>query len=408
MQSPPRADEPWVAGARSAETPNTSTIASRPSGPTRRRSDQWPEPRAARERSCTRPTPGSVPRPCGSSRTGGVGWPIRSHCWASGSPTRIRACGSRPSGPWPSSRACGRPSWPCRALDRPIDTFLEYGLWLTATQLAPQWLPEVQAGRFDFGGRPDRLVFALEAVNSPACVKPLLALLEAGKVPGAQDESVQTLIATLGEPDDLAAVLDLVLSDQSLPGPRRAALLDTLARAAERRKVVPAGDLSRIVPLLASRDDAMRAAALRAVGAWNVPALQDRLAELASARGDLAGPSASRPSRHSPAWARPRGGGRSNPSPKAGRPPRSRRWPWRPSSRSIRRPPRGGSSPGSAGSRPIGPATPPIVLARVLERTGSPALLASALEKWPTSLGRPTWPSSASARSGPRAATSPP
>ena len=37
------------------------------------------------------------------------------------------------------------------------------------------------------------------------------------------------------------------------------------------------------MPLLTSRDDAMRAAALRAAGAWNVPSLQDRLAELAGA-----------------------------------------------------------------------------------------------------------------------------
>ncbi len=169
------------------------------------------------------------------------------------------------------------------ALDRPIDTFLEYGLWLTARELAPHWLPAVEAGRFDFGGRPERLIFALKAVNSPATVKPLLAMLRAGKVPRDQDQSVQTQIASLGGPADLAVVLDMVLTDRSLPEPRRVVLLDTLARAAQRRKVVPAGDLSRVVPLLASRDDAMRAAVLRAVGAWNVPALQERLAKLAAA-----------------------------------------------------------------------------------------------------------------------------
>ena len=168
------------------------------------------------------------------------------------------------------------------ALDRPIDTFLEYALWLTATQLAPRWLPEVQAGRFDFGGHPARLVHALMAVGTPDVVKPLLALLREAKVPKDQDEKVQGLIATLGGPDELAAVLDLVLQGRSLPEPRRVALLDLLARAAERRKVVPAGDLSRIVPLLTSRDDAMRAAALRAAGAWNVPSIQGRLAKLAA------------------------------------------------------------------------------------------------------------------------------
>ncbi len=39
--------------------------------------------------------------------------------------------------------------------DRPVNTFLEYGLWLTVTQLAPQWLPEVAGGSIRFR-RPAR------------------------------------------------------------------------------------------------------------------------------------------------------------------------------------------------------------------------------------------------------------
>ena len=193
---------------------------------------------------------------------------------------RVRLEAVRALAQFPTLRSAGLAM---SALSRPTDTFLEYGLWLTATELAPIWLPEVQARQFDFDGNPDRLVFALKAVNSPSTVRPLLALLKSGKVPGNQDEAVQTLIATLGGPTDLASVLDLVLSDASLKGPRRAGLLETLAKAAERRKVIPSGDLSRVVPLLAHRDDALRAAALHAIGAWNVPALQDRLVKLADA-----------------------------------------------------------------------------------------------------------------------------
>ncbi len=295
---------------------------------------------------------------------------------------RVRLEAVRALAQFPSLKSAGLA---LSALDRPIDTFLEYALWLTATQLAPKWLPEVQAGRFDFGGRPDRLVYALKAVNSPGTVKPLLALLRAGKVPGAQDESVQTLIATLGGPEDLGAVLDLVLADQSLPGPRRAALLDTLARAAQRRKVIPAGDLSRIVPLLATRDDAMRAAALRAVGAWNVPALQERLAMLAAATETTsavrsaaiealarAGKAEGRRAIESLAE---RGASAEIQAmalaalveldPKAAS-PRIANW-------------LGRLSPDRAGDAAI-------VLARVLERRGSPALLAAAMEKGPTTL----------------------
>jgi putative heme-binding domain-containing protein len=193
---------------------------------------------------------------------------------------RVRLEAVRALGDFPSRRAA---ELALSALDRPLDRFLEYGLWLTARQLAPQWLPDVQAGRFDFGGHPGRLVYALLAVGTPEVVKPLLALLREGRVPADQNEKVQGLIATLGGPDELAAVLDLVLQERSLPELRRVALLDLLATAAKQRKVVPAGDLSRIVPLLTSPDVAMRAAALRAAGAWNVPSIQGRLAELAAA-----------------------------------------------------------------------------------------------------------------------------
>ena len=171
------------------------------------------------------------------------------------------------------------------ALDQPVDRFLDYGLWLSARQLAPQWLPEVQAGRFDFGGKPARLVFALQASGASGIVKPLLTLLQEGKVPSDRDESVQTLIATLGDPSELAVVLDLVAGGQSLPGPRRATLLNALVGAAHQRKVAPAGDLNRIAPLFDSTDESVRAAAIRAAGAWKVPSMQPRVIELAQAAG---------------------------------------------------------------------------------------------------------------------------
>jgi putative heme-binding domain-containing protein len=169
------------------------------------------------------------------------------------------------------------------ALDHPVDVFLEYGLWLTARQLAPFWMPEVQAGRFDFGGRPERLIFAVRAVDSPAIVKPLLALLKEGKVPGGQDEHVQTLIARLGDPGDLAVMLDLLIAGEALPSPRRVSLLNTLVGATRDRKVAPAGDLARIGPLVTGGDDALREAAVRAIGTWNVGSLQNKLMALVGA-----------------------------------------------------------------------------------------------------------------------------
>ncbi len=168
-----------------------------------------------------------------------------------------------------------------RALDKPLDAFLDYALWLTARDLAPAWLPGVQAGTFDFDGHPRRLVFALQAEGSAQVLKPLLSLYRAGRVPDDQDAAALNLITAVGGPNELALVLDLVEHETSLPSSRRATLLNALVRAGRDRKVVPSGDLSAVGALFAEPDDGLRAAAASAAGAWKIAGLGPRLVDLA-------------------------------------------------------------------------------------------------------------------------------
>jgi putative heme-binding domain-containing protein len=161
-----------------------------------------------------------------------------------------------------------------RALDRPVDRFLDYALWLTARELEPDWLSALQAGRFDFGGDARHLVFALKAVNTPAVVPPLLEVLRGGRVPLDLEEGVLTTIAAQGQPDDLAVVFDLALTQ------RRAALLEALMEATAERRVRPTGDLARLASWLDSPDQAVASAAARAAGLWKVEPLRGRLTTL--------------------------------------------------------------------------------------------------------------------------------
>ena len=156
-------------------TRSPSTIAWRPSGPTRPSTSPSRVARGA-ARFAGRPRPGGGRR--ASSRSGRRGSPIRGRSWPSGSRTRTRASGSRPCAAWPQFPACSGRAGAGGA--RPaVDRFLEYGLWLTARQLAPFWLPEVQAGRFDFGGRPGAPGLRARGPSTrPTSVKPLLALLQ--------------------------------------------------------------------------------------------------------------------------------------------------------------------------------------------------------------------------------------
>src|SRR5206468_874125 len=62
-------------------------------------------------------------------------------------------------------------------LDRSIDKPLDYALWLTLRELEPQWMPAFQAGRFNYGGKTNRLLFALQAVGTKNVLPTLVDLV---------------------------------------------------------------------------------------------------------------------------------------------------------------------------------------------------------------------------------------
>jgi putative heme-binding domain-containing protein len=169
-----------------------------------------------------------------------------------------------------------------QALDRPVDKFLDYGIWLTARELQPYWLPALRKAQVNFGGNVRRLVFALEAVGSPGAVGALLELVKAGKVPADREEGVLALIGALGGPAELAAVFAIAAKDSTPPG-RRVSLLSALARAARQRGVRPAGRLDALGRLLACEDETVAAGAARLAGLWRLEALRGPLRERAFA-----------------------------------------------------------------------------------------------------------------------------
>jgi len=59
---------------------------------------------------------------------------------------------ARREGQYRLGRLKNGPELAMTALDKEIDVNLEYALWLTARELAPQWLPALKAGRPKKGG----------------------------------------------------------------------------------------------------------------------------------------------------------------------------------------------------------------------------------------------------------------
>ncbi|MBI1785655.1 sorbosone dehydrogenase, partial [Candidatus Sumerlaeota bacterium] len=170
-----------------------------------------------------------------------------------------------------------------RALDKPMDRFLDFALWTTMRETQDAWLPGVQSGDTAFAGSAAHLVYALQAVGSPSVVQPLLNLLRDGKIPADQSHSAMELIGAVGGAKELALVFDQTLDEKNEPS-KRAALLDALTRAAEARNIRPEGDLARIAPLVESGNEALRSAALRAAGVWKLEVLKGKVRVIAGAK----------------------------------------------------------------------------------------------------------------------------
>src|SRR5205823_6792494 len=86
------------------------------------------------------------------------------------------------------------------ALDRPVDKLLDYALGLTVRELESTWLPALHDGQLSFDGRERHLIYALEAVGTPAIVPPLTRLVQAGNVPRDREEAAWKLIVAHGGP----------------------------------------------------------------------------------------------------------------------------------------------------------------------------------------------------------------
>ncbi len=155
------------------------------------------------------------------------------------------------------------------ALDQPTDRILDYALWLTVRELEPYWLPEFQAGKLTFGGDARKLAFALNAIGNKDTVKPVVALIDSGKVPQENLHGLYLLLAQIGGPEELGKVLAYAAGQPSLSGPQRAELTQAVEDAIRSRKVPPPKAVRGLAALLNENGPTQRSA-MRVIGLWKV------------------------------------------------------------------------------------------------------------------------------------------
>ena len=159
-----------------------------------------------------------------------------------------------------------------KALDQPMDRFLDFALWQTLRDLRESWLPGVVAGKIPIEDEVAHWVFALRAVESPEAIPVLLKAIRNQPLEREQMEAALGAIASLGGPAEIGELLQLATNPKTdLTADRRVEILGSLLNTSRQRKIRPAGDLNVVKRLVESKDAALRAVGLEACGLWRLP-----------------------------------------------------------------------------------------------------------------------------------------
>jgi putative heme-binding domain-containing protein len=171
------------------------------------------------------------------------------------------------------------------ALDQPMDSVLDYALWLTVRELAPAWLPAFRAGQLTFAGRTAHLSFALQAVGTREVLTPLRQLLGREQLDPRQVDELLLLLVGIGEAEDIRRALEMAAGWLSSPGgklpspesrERAARIVRKVEETVLFRKVPAPAEASRLLQALLPLGE-MEPAVYRLVGHWRIQTLRPTL-----------------------------------------------------------------------------------------------------------------------------------
>ncbi len=166
-----------------------------------------------------------------------------------------------------------------KALDHPVDEFLDYALWLTTRETKSIWLSHVLQGKSTLQKNPRKLLFALTAVNSPEVVPVITKLIQTGQIPNRDLQNSLNLVSKFGNAKDLQQLFELATKPDT-PDAQKAVILRALSQAFQSRRVRPAADLGALQKLFTSQSLPVQQASIDCAGLWKVKSLQAPVREL--------------------------------------------------------------------------------------------------------------------------------
>jgi putative heme-binding domain-containing protein len=172
------------------------------------------------------------------------------------------------------------------ALNKPIDPFLDYGLWLSINDLAHPWIDAVKAGRWKPEGREKQLEFALKAIEPQLAGEVLTEVMARRNIDRSGNGPWIELIGAAGDKSLLQQLYEHVLRDDLDEGAAVRAL-NSLGDAFHERKAKPSGSLPEIQCLFTNSSPQIREHALRLAGTWKV---RDSITEMLEVAGNQSTP----------------------------------------------------------------------------------------------------------------------
>lgn len=132
-----------------------------------------------------------------------------------------------------------------------------------------------------------RRVPAAVAGGASGSARPLVTLLESGRLPENRAGTAVSMLLERGGPDELAWLFAEFVEPEKLPGNQRGVIGSGLVQAAVERGIKPAGDLAALEPLLSGPDQGLQIPAIKLAAAWRDQSLLPALQNLAA--GEQAG-----------------------------------------------------------------------------------------------------------------------
>src|SRR5690606_160530 len=129
-----------------------------------------------------------------------------------------------------------------RALEQDVDQYLDVALYITVSALQTDLLTRLDKAESKFQGDLKKTLFALKSIDNASTLAPLMALLTSDKIPQDRLSEVLGTIGKFAGPKEAR-----VLFDRAIAKPEEQdALLQALVTAAQKRKVIPEGEIAAL------------------------------------------------------------------------------------------------------------------------------------------------------------------